>query len=308
MESDSATMSQPPADTSVDLTQPSAQPNAGESGAPQAVTVNEGMNAFMRGADLGELTLKPDEGDASGESGPQGLVKPGDPLRGTDGRFLPRRGAPQAVASAEERAAEAERLAAERDPAKLREQHWAEFQAEQARAAEQSQLTEVAKTQQADVERYHRLNALPSADLSVEDWDWLDTFKAKLATFPEVERFHQTAAEQRISAERESDRATLRSQITASAYREGVDPEHWKQAGTSWESMALDLANAREARVRAEVQPQLDRLAELERAQQQSRYTGLNGLASVRPPSGNGRSSAAVALNENEAMNQWLRR
>lgn len=300
------TASQPATAEAAALVQPSAQPEDGESGASrESITraqVSAGLNDWLRSGGSSEIsTSKPSEGAAAGESASAdaGDVEAGGAAspRGPDGRFLSRRGVPEALRQAEQKLAEV-------DPARLREQHWQEFQTEQTRQQEQAQLTELSKTQSANVERYRRLQDTPDHMLDPGDYQWREEWKEKLAAFPDIQQFHEIDKVTQIEQSREQDRAHLREQITRSAQREGIDPARWKASGVDWDSMSLDLANAREAKVRAEVQPHLDRLADLERELQQLRP---QALGAQRAPVAAGRSSSAAPQSENDAFNAWLR-
>ena len=300
----------PPSDAA-----PSGQSEAGVSGGERASRGAEAaqsarMNAFFRGG----LDPSSEAGqDKDGASAPQGDVKPAERQRAPDGRFVaaeqqqPGRRA-QAAMSAAERIADLERQLAERDPEAIRRQ----LAVEQEQAAESAKLDEMAKTRQADVARYRRLVDTPDAQMSSEDYAWREDFKEKIAAIPEVTALHQTLAEQRIAEAQAEIEARhrkawddftggFRAEMTAVARREGIDPETWTRPGTTWDRMTRDVADAREAKVRADLEPKL-RL--LEQENRQLRLTGPGGLGSYPAPPEPGRSSGgAVGFD----MNRWMR-
>lgn len=269
------------------------------------------MNGFLRGELL--ATSKPATSEAAGESTPAengqtGDVKPAervDPLRGSDGRFS-RRGVPEAVKTAEQRAAELEAQLAARDPEKIRAQVRAEIEAEQTTQAEQARLDELSKAQQADVEKYRRLNDVPDYKLEPADRQWLQDFKDKLDLFPEVKQFHEADTARRIKAASDGHTQHLLSALARHVKLPGVDEKAFR---------ALDEYGAigdhlYEAGGRAR-QPEIDRLkADNERLADQNRQlrgSGNGGMGSAREPAPPGRSSSAVPRDGHSAMNEWLR-
>lgn len=272
--------------------QPAAEPEAGDPGgrAPDRAALAQAMNGFMRGAIGGiDPTSKPDPDEATGEPAPDSgdVEAGGSPERGADGRFISRRGVPEAVKSAEERAAAAEQRLAELEGQR----------AAQEKAAESSRLDELAKTQAEAVARYRRLIEVPDDDLYRDDpegYAWREAYKAKLASFPEVAEFHRVDAEQRIEAAAEEATNQQRGEIFAAAREFGVDPEGWKRPGTTWLSMTRDSVEAVAAPLR-------ERIATLERQLHGAR---VGSLGAARTPAEPGRSSAGAPV---KTMNDWLR-
>lgn len=262
--------------------QPTAQPEAGEPGSQKldSAQVNAGMNAFMRGAIGADgSTLKPAEADASGDSASDSsgdVEAGGEPVRGPDGRFLPRRGVPKAIEDAQSRIADLERQLADRDPAKVAEREAAEA---------------LAASDQTDAARYQHLNELPDdhPELSEGDnYSWLQEYKRVLSLSPKSAKQHRALAEQQIATANEQMakdwegfKETIRSEMRAIAHEFGVDPETWKTPGSTWASMTRDVAAPLKARI-----------AELERELHSARTVGPNGLGSARAAVAAGRSSA----------------
>ncbi len=273
------------ADPPTDTASPAAEPSAGESGRqePDRAAVSAGMNDFMRGVfgqDTPAATSKPADAPADAlpapDSGDETASAPAE--RGADGRFLPRRAAPE--------------IAKQKDA--VREEVRAELLAEQARSAEQAKLDDLAQTRAADVQRYRKLIETPDAKLSTEEYQWREDFKDKLDLLPEVGALHQTLAEQRVTAEREQFFAAQRQDIATGASEFGVDPEQWKAPGATWLSMTRDAVEAVAAPLKA-------RITELERDLHNARSSGLGA---ARAPVGAGRSSAGPPP---RTMDDWLR-
>lgn len=286
------------------------QDRSGESGRAPAdkAAVQAGMNAWMRG----ELaTSKPAASEPAGESAPtdgRGDVKPAervDPLRDPQGRFS-RRGVPEAVKSAEQRAAELEAQLAERDPEKIRAQVRAEIEAEQSGKAEQAKLDELTKSQQADVEKYRRLNDVPDYKLDPADRQWLQDFKDKLDLFPEVKQFHEADTARRIKAASDAHTTALLSSLARHVKLPGVDEkvfrsiseygalgDHLYEAGGRSRQPEIDKLKAENDRLAGEVR-QLSR-------------SGNGGMGAIRDPSPPGRSSSAVPRDGHTIVNDWLR-
>lgn len=287
----------PPADAAA----PSAEPPTGESGAPpepDAAQLGRSMNDFMRGV-MGQdaPTSKPEDGTATGESAPAdaGDVEAGSaPARGTDGRFLPRRGIPEAVRSAEEKIADLERQLAERDPEKIREQ----LRNEDAQQALSSRHIE-------DAERYEAACRMPDSDPRLMEYvpndpegrtlyQWREDRKELIAKYPEAEAAIRASVEQRAQAQWASLLGQQRAEIIGVASELGVDPDRWKQPGTTWASMTRDAVSAATA-------PLQDRITALERELHSARTNGLGG---ARAPVAAGRSSGGARP---QTMNDWLR-
>lgn len=298
-----------------DAQQPAAQPEGGESGpqasAPSRQQISAGMTGWLRGAMGGpDATSKPTDGETAGESAPDpsGVVEAGGatPERGPDGRYLPRRAVPEVVRQAEERATAAERRAADAEARLSAQQQQVTQQATAAMAEQYRQEAELfdAATRMPDTDP--RLTELvPNDPQGRSLYQWREDRKELIARYPEAEAALRADADQRASALDEERKSLMRQQIEGVAHREGVDASRWKgRADLTWDAIANDLLAAREARVRAEVQPQLDELAALRLEVQQLRP---QALGAQRAPVAAGRSSSGVPASVNDAMNGWLR-
>jgi hypothetical protein len=252
------------------------------------------MDAFMRGQ-MGApvATSKPENGAPSGESTPSGDVEAGrgQPERGPDGKFLPRRGAATAVRTAEERVADLERQLAERDPERLRAQ-W-----ENERTVQEATQTE-AEQARADADRYEQLRDIPDRDLSDEDYRWREDRKALLAQFPTARQAMLAEAVRAAETRTNGILNGIADEVRTGAAEFGVDPERWNlKSGATWLSMTRDA-------VTAQTTPLKERIAELERELHSSRTVGPNGFGTVRVPALSGSSGGGTRSN---SMNEWLR-
>lgn len=290
MEGDQASQGAPPADDSAAGASPTAQSQGGEPGG-QSPTLEEqsaSVNDAIRSAALGSRsTLKPPETDASGESAPQGDVKPEEPVRGADGRFVPRRGVPEAAKVA------------------LREEVRAELLAEQQQATEHAKLDEMSKTREADVARYRTLIETPDARLSADDYAWREDFKEKLELIPEVVSYHQELTRQEIAtrtaelSQKQTDFwGDVKGQMGRLSTLPGVDGAAYEKLG-NFEQMGGHLWEAGRASGRAELADENRRLADENR---QLRQTGPRGLAAARSGLPGGRSSVPAPTDMNQRL------
>jgi hypothetical protein len=252
------------------------------------------MDAFMRGQ-MGApvATSKPENGAPSGEPAPQGDVEAGrgQPERGPDGKFLPRRGAATAVRTAEERVADLERQLAELDPVKQREK-W-----ENERTVQEATQTE-ADQARADAERYEQLRDIPDRDLSDDDYRWREDRKALLAQFPTARQAMLAEAARTAEAKTNGILNTIAAEVRTGAAEFGVDPQTWgPQSGATWLSMTRDA-------VAAQTTPLKERIAELERELHSSRTVGPNGFGTVRVPALSGNSGGGT---RSRTMDDWFR-
>ncbi len=288
-------------DPPADAVQPTDAPPAGESGGQEAsdpAALSRSMNDFMRGG-LGppDPTSKPDGDAAAGESAPDpsGDVEAGGaPVRGSDGRFVSRRGVPEAVKSAEERVAELERQLAERDPEKIREQIRNEDaqQAISSRAAEEATLYEEA-CRMLDTDA--RLSEPVPGDPDGRNlYQWREDRKELIARYPQAEEAIRSDVERRFQAQWNGVLAAQRADITSVATEYGIDQESWKRPGTTWASMTRDAVAHATA-------PLQDRIAALERELHNAR---TSGFGAARAPEAPGRSSAGARPS---SLNDWLR-
>lgn len=286
-----------------------AQPEAEESGRerPNLVEQSRVINDVLRSAAVGApATSKPADAAPVGESAPQGDVKPteGATERGADGRFIPRRGVPEAIKTAEERVADLERQLAERDPATIRQQ----ILDEQAQQAAGPSDDEQARR---DAERYIALRDLPDTDPLLaegDNWAWLQHQRELRANYPKAAR----ALQAQLDAEAEAIRSEgtreqarfwddVKAQMTAAGLKKGVDFETYRGL-PHFSAMGEHLYDAGSA----SRQPEIDGLkAELDRAlndNHQLRLTGPRGLGAGRSPIEAGRSDAgyrAPTVNDN---------
>jgi hypothetical protein len=252
------------------------------------------MDAFMRGQ-MGApvATSKPEDGAPSGEPAPQGDVEAGrgQPERGPDGKFLPRRGAAEAVRTAEERVADLERQLAERDPKRLRAQ-W-----ENERTVQEATQTE-ADQAKADAERYERLRDIPDRDLSDDDYRWREDQKGLLTQYPKARQAMLAEADRRAEAQTNAWGNAIAAEVQTGAAEFGVDPQVWAPGtGATWLSMTRDA-------VAAQTTPLKARIAELERELHSSRTVGPNGFGTVRVPALSGNSGGGT---RSKSMDDWLR-
>lgn len=279
--------------------QPVAQTESGDSGdQPTLAEQNASINDALRAAT--GFTSKPDDTAPDGGSAPSGDVKPSGPDRGANGQFVPRRG--HAVVEANQRAEEAERKLAETDPETVRAQVRAEIEAEQQRKADEAAQSALAESEQADVERYERLRDLPSSEMSVEDWNWVEERKDLLLKFPAVEKHHRAAVDRKVAALNKQQTAfwaDVRGQLAETATRPGVDAAVI-QTSDRWGDIGDHLYEAGRATGRSELADENRRLADENR---QLRLQGPRGLAAARTPLEGGRSSAgAPPMDMNERL------
>ena len=280
-----------------------AQDESGGSGERSSAALNAGMNGFLRGQ-MSDPTMSPDESAPAGESAPaeSGDVKPA----GQAQQPIPRRGVPKVVTSLEEKVATLESQLAERDPEKLREQWVREQQAEQARQQEQARLSEMERTQRDNVERYRRLVETPDSQLSTEDYTWREGFKEKLAEFPEVRDFFDTAAADRVKQAEQAHVNGLRQALTRHARLPGVDGDAFKKLG-AWDALGDHLYEAGKKAVQPEIDKREARIRELEGEVRQLTVSGRGGLGAGRDAPAGGRSGSMVPADPNTRMNGWLR-
>lgn len=284
----------------------------GESGAERTTAEKHAaVNDWMRGTL--SPTSKPDQTDAAGESTPAdengqtGDVKPAAQARPQNKRGgMPRRGAPEAVQTAEQRIADLEAQLAERDPEKLRAQWESERDDRQQKADEQAKLDTLAQTQQANVERYHRLNALPTHQLTAEDYSWLEDFKEKLSAFPEVQQFHQADMDRRIKAADEAHTHTLRQALSRHVAYPGVEADTFRTLA-DWGDLGDHLYESGQRSRQSEVDKLKAENGRLHAENRQLKVSGRGGLGAADQPAPAGRSSSAAPIDTHAAANAWLR-
>lgn len=279
---------QPSTDVAASGAQPSAQPEAGDSGdQPTVEEQNASINDALRSA--AGFTSKPSDTAPDGQSTASADETLNGPERGANGQFIPRRG--HAVVAAQQRADEAERKLAETDPETLRAQVRAEIEAEQQHKADEAAQSALAESEQADVERYERLLATPDHELTGEDYQWREERKALLRQFPTVEKHHRAAVDREVAALNKQQTAfwaDVRGQLAVTAGKPGVDADAIKSMGR-WSDIGDHLYEAGRATGRSELADENRRLADENR---QLRIQGPRGLAAARTPLEGGRSSA----------------
>lgn len=262
--------------------QPAAASPSGEPGADQQPS-NDVVNDAFR-ARAGQPTSKPLDAAPVGESTAQADVKPTEPApRGADGKFLPRRGAPEAVRTAEERVADLERQLAERDPVKLRDQVRAEILAE-------SEAAQASDQERADIERYQRLLSTPDAELSGEDYQWREDRKELLAKYPHVEKHYQSFAQTQIDDGWKRIKSDIGQKMAVHASKPGVDADAFSKLD-DWGEIGEHLYHAGARAMEGDLRPQLEAAnARIQELEQQYRYSGTGGLGSARGAVPAGRS------------------
>ena len=247
-------------------------------------------DAFRARAGGFQSTLKPEASEQVGESTEFSDVKPtsGDgPVRDASGRFVPRRGVPEAIRTADERIADLERQLAERDPATIRQQ----ILDEQAAAAAGPDDEQQAR---ADADRFLSLRDLPDDHPKLvegDNWQWLQEQKKLRADYPKAERalraWHQKQAEDAIASRDQAVLGALRRHVALP----GVDEPTFRKL-SDWGDLGDHLYEAGRRSLEPELTSARDRIAELEREQQQARFAGPRGLGSARLPIEAGRSAA----------------
>lgn len=206
-----------------------------------------------------------------------------------------------------QRIADLERQLAERDPEKLRADLRAELEAEQARRTEAEAAQAAATADAEEAAWYRSVRDVPDRNLSDEDYRRREEYKAKLDAYPEVVRKATSLARA------EADAAKQAHEAEASAFWDGVYSRFGllqTLEGVTRETLAeKDLylvgqhlyetgATVREQKVRAELQPKLDKaLDEVRRLKAEAaqfKVSGNGGLAAARAPLvGGGRSGAS---------------
>lgn len=283
-----------------------AQPEAGDSGDWLDKGPSEESQIFgdlLRSdrSSVAITTSKPADAATGGQSTPsEGDEAPTDPERDAAGRFIPRRGIPKAVAEAEAKAAAAEAKLAEMSPDKLREQVRAEIESEQQRKTETEAQARMSQEAAADAERYERLRDLPSHEMSVEDWNWVEERRALLKQYPQADAHYKAQYDRRaqeLDGRHHAVMNGIASQMSATGQRLGIDTSAWQKQGVTFADMAADI----EAAVRAEY-----RAVEMEN--RQLKMTGPRGLASARTGLNGGMSNGGAApMNENDLFRRVLR-
>jgi hypothetical protein len=207
--------------------------------------------------------------------------------------------------------AENTRLAAEReaDLQKARDEARALFEADQRRQTTEAEQRAIAAQEAADVERYQRLLATPDDDLFRDDpegYTWREERKALLKKFPQVEAHHRAQASRFVDAklaelnqQQNAFWIDVRSQMASAATRNGIDPKDWEQSGVTWDTIALAIEQAADARATERVTADLTgkvQAAEAEvlkvKKELQDAHDQLLGL--TKAPSLAGRSQTAT--------------
>lgn len=210
-------------------------------------------------------------------------------------------------------------IAEANDPVKLREQLREEILAEQAQKANIDQETVQARQ---DAERYNRLIAVPAAQLSDEDWAWVENQKALRASAPAAERAIradaerylaeqqqalQQQAEQAVAAGWDQIRNDITAQIDASTALPNVDKAAFKAPGVTWQQMAETIHAAGAAWKEAALTERVTTAeAETARLKQENADLQARLLSGRRVPANVGRTAgAAPSANGFDVSRGW---
>lgn len=256
-------------------------------------------------ADVKDADADPDD-DADGPDDAESAPKPGDvkaeQQQGKQGRRA------RAAEENAQRIADLERQVAERDPEKIREevlqQARDQFAAEQQRQAEDDAVKAAADADAEKAAWYLRVRDVPDRNLSDEDYRKREEYKAQLDAFPEATRTARAVAQQEAQAEKDAHKAEvtnfwqgIHGRFGLLQTLEGVTKEALSDTDlyAIGEHLYATGARVREDKVRAELQPKLDKaLDEVRRLKaeaSQFRLNGRGGLAAARAPmTGGGRS------------------
>jgi len=192
--------------------------------------------------------------------------------------------------------------AAERARAEERER----ITREQTEAEQRREREALAASEQADIERFDRLNALPDDHPTLaegDNWAWLQEKKRLLSQFPQADAHYRTAAQQAIERAREQDRADLdanqqrfwdsvRNDLATAKQVPGVDFDAVRAAKTFAERDQILYAAGASSRD-AEVATRDETIARLEDEVRDLKLVGPRGLGSRRAPVEGGRSGTA---------------
>lgn len=294
------TQSSPPAaDDAAVAAQPAVEESGERDRSPAAEGPKSAMDAFVRGIAGRAPTSKPTDGEPSGESTPAGDVKPGETReRDQSGRFIPRRGIPEAIKTAEDEIADLRRQLADRDPEKLRQQ-WLDEQAARAAGPDDEEQARI------DTARFLELRDLPDDHPKLAEGDnyaWLQDQKALRANYPKAERALRAQYEAHAQAVIQGRDQAVLGALKRHVGLPGVDEATFRRL-SDWGDLGDHLYEAGQRSRDAEVAALKDRNAELERDQQQARYAGPRGLGSARAPIPAGRAASGAARD----MDSWIR-
>jgi hypothetical protein len=199
-----------------------------------------------------------------------------------------------------------------------------EYEREQQTKAEREQQEALARSSQADIERFERLNRLPDDHPQLaegDNWAWLQERKRLLASFPEADKHYRTWAEKVVAERTQGVEQTLLSE--RDAFWNGVRAE-MRQAATLPNTSAKDLEAGAEGAPQtfaemaayyhgrgaswkeAEYAPQIaerdqriaqheEKIAELEEEVRDLRLVGPRGFGSARAATTGGASGASEA-------------
>jgi len=196
-----------------------------------------------------------------------------------------------------------------------------QYDREQQERQEASDREALARSSQADVERFERLNRLPDDHPTLaegDNWTWLQERKRLLASFPEADKFYRTWAEnvvtertkgveQTLKTEREGFWNGVRAEFRAAATLPNTSPKDLEVGNADAPTTFRDMAAYYHARgagwKEAEYAPQIaerdQRIASLEEkvAEQEAdikdlRTFGPRGLASARAATTGGQSGS----------------
>lgn len=202
-------------------------------------------------------------------------------------------------------------IAAAAEQARADERARIEREAQAAQAASASSVAD--EQRRADLARFDRLQQVPDTEISVEDYNWREEQKQKLAMFPDVRAHYQTWAEEKAEQARQEALAGQQAyqdeqqrQILLSAKLPGVKIEDLRRDAPTplrtWDAMAEYFhrtgGEVVAAAKDAEYQPKIDELTEkLSQAEDRIRdleLVGPRGLGARRAPLPAGRSASTA--------------
>jgi hypothetical protein len=216
----------------------------------------------------------------------------GEPPRSPDVKSGGRRS--QAAQANAARIAELERQVAERDPERIR----ADIEAQRQREAASEAERQLAETDRQEAEEYARLRDLEDRQMTDQEYNWREGYKAKLKLVPEATRTARAHAQQEMLAY-QADLAQryegawnhLKSEMAQAASKPGVERDAIVKGG-SFREIADHLYEAGRKSLQPDLDRALEKVRKLEAEGRQFRLSGANGLGAARAPINGGRSAA----------------
>lgn len=312
----------PAAETSDAAASANGQPaSSAEQPESQAQTDTSNIDAWIRDRAFGQqarLTLNPDgvvptaelEQAASGESAPEGDVSPGDvPTEATGDAGSPQPQPGRRAGKAAQAAATIESLQAELAtlkgsiPEQVAEATRAADEAKAEAARLRAQQTE-ADQQALDLigapEEYARLLEVLDGEISEEDWQKRERWKANRQVFSPVQQRLAAEEANRARAWINSTGQQWAAQALAVANEIGLDPAELSKPENADIGRLMKLAaSVTEARVRSEY---AERVSQVERDRDTARGEAISGR---RSPVTNGAASGAAA--NSFEIDHWIR-